>query len=108
MTHDEMINVIAAHDTGASLQYRPNPRGPDGPQAWRDAPTPSFDFSIYEYRVKPVPFETWVILSRRLGETAEYLIGWYQNNRDAAEADLKTFSEEHSGYEYRVATLTEK
>lgn len=49
MTHDEMVEVILAHARGESIQCRligSNHR-------WSDINRPRFDFSRFEYRVKP-------------------------------------------------------
>ena len=49
MTHDEMVEVIQAHARGEDIQGRRL----NHPLSWFDLKTPSFDFSRFEYRVKP-------------------------------------------------------
>lgn len=50
MTHDEMIEVIAAHRDGKQIQYRLKPKGP-----WRDRTLSNADFNFTDtaYRIKP-------------------------------------------------------
>lgn len=57
MTHDEMIAVIQAHKEGKQIQSR---RG----DWWIDIFEPSWDFSKYDYRIKPEPpkpREWWIV-----------------------------------------------
>lgn len=49
MTHDEMVGVIQAHARGETVQCRIT--GSDYRRS--DINRPSFDFSRFEYRVKP-------------------------------------------------------
>lgn len=58
MSHDEMIALIQAHKEGKEIQYF---RGGD----WRNirsiSPDASFNFGIYNYRIKPEePKVIWV------------------------------------------------
>ncbi len=50
MTPDEMIDVITAHKMGKPIEYRYQ-KMPNIP--WNIIPFPSFNFSEYNYRVKP-------------------------------------------------------
>lgn len=52
MTHDEMIEVIAAHRDGKGVEV--SERSPTRDN-WRVAVKPAWDFSDYKYRVKPEP-----------------------------------------------------
>ena len=54
MTHDEMIAVIQAHRDGKAIQYRHKC------SEWSPAPQPNWNFSAYDYRIKPEPLECWV------------------------------------------------
>jgi len=55
MTHDEMIAVIQACKEGKVIQHRQK-----GWKSWTDTLTPSWDFALREYRVKPEPREWWI------------------------------------------------
>lgn len=56
MTADEMIAVIAGAEAGKVIQYRElGPRGD-----WMIADHPLWDFSHWNYRIKPEPREWWV------------------------------------------------
>jgi hypothetical protein len=49
MTHDEMLEVIAAHKAGNVVQFRDKRFG----GIWGDASPPAWDFHNYDYRIKP-------------------------------------------------------
>lgn len=53
MTHDEMIEVIKAHNEGKRLEYRLSWDNGNGQWLQLDNFNEHFDFSIYEYRIKP-------------------------------------------------------
>lgn len=57
MNHDDMLAVIKAHKEGKPIEWRLVDR-----DTWRDFAADSlhFNFSSYEYRIKPVPQEVWV------------------------------------------------
>jgi hypothetical protein len=59
MTHDEMIAVIQAHKDGKIIQGRSQI---EHKPAWcdRDKRFLNFDFSLYDYRVKPEPMVVYV------------------------------------------------
>lgn len=61
MTHDQMVEVIQAHQEGKTLEARDI-----GTSAWtRCRQPPSWDFRDYEYRIKPEPpkpREFWIWL----------------------------------------------
>ena len=46
MTTKEMIAVMQAYDNGADIEYHANGK-------WHPAPTPIWDWSRLNYRVKP-------------------------------------------------------
>ena len=48
MTHDEMIAVIQAHKDGKAIQQ--NCLG-----TWMDVTNPSWDFHVFDYRIKREP-----------------------------------------------------
>lgn len=52
MTHDEMIEVIQAHKEGKAIDGRLIGSGDDD---WRIDDEPTWDFSKWEYRVRPEP-----------------------------------------------------
>ena len=56
---DRMVTVMQAFKEGKAIQYwaRCN-RGTD--ENWGDAPNPSWDWSAYDYRVKPEPRRIWL------------------------------------------------
>lgn len=54
MTHDEMIEVIAAHRDGKQIECLQISGD------WRVTHSPLFNFSDYTYRIKPAPIEGWV------------------------------------------------
>jgi len=64
MTHDEMIAVIQADKDGSAVQYRLIRGGDD---SWTDGKSGGFiwDFSKYEYRVKPEPRSLWISFDER-------------------------------------------
>lgn len=68
MTHDEMIAVIQAHKDGKSILFRVI----DSNGNWMES-NPSFDFSNYEYRIKPEPPKEWWFV-KNIGEHERY--GW--------------------------------
>lgn len=53
MTHDEMIEAIKAHNEGKRLEYRLSWNNGNGQWLQLDNFNEHFDFSIYEYRIKP-------------------------------------------------------
>lgn len=60
MTFDEMIAVLQAAKEGKTIQVRGK-----GFHRWDDLsvntiPSASFDFSAFEYRIKPTPREFWL------------------------------------------------
>ena len=55
MTHDEMIAVIAAHRDGKAVEALDPSFG-----KWRAATGPCWDFSRFDYRIKPEPMVVWV------------------------------------------------
>lgn len=60
MTHDEMIAVIQADKDGIAVQSR---WIGDSDDSWIHGKTGRFiwDFSEYEYRIKPEPRSLWVV-----------------------------------------------
>ena len=58
MTHQEMIDVIAAHRDGKKIQVN----GSGG--IWADTDHPTWNFYSNEYRVKPEPMEIEVWFER--------------------------------------------
>jgi hypothetical protein len=56
MTPKEIIQVVSAFEEGKEIQFR----GHGCP--WVTEPSPVWNFFLYEYRVKPEPFECWVKL----------------------------------------------
>lgn len=60
MTHDEMIEVIAAHRDGKTIQYKAKK---NADVEWNDSCRfPLWDFSFHDYRIKPEPLtlkECW-------------------------------------------------
>lgn len=65
MTIDEMIAVLTAAKAGKQLQLR----FATEPDSWDDCSKPCFDFSRFDYRVKPEPreWDAWVTGSVLLG-----------------------------------------
>ena len=55
MNIDEMIEVLQAAKEGKQIQYRCCAM-----KSWKDTTYPSWDFSLYRYRVKPEPREFWL------------------------------------------------
>ena len=54
MTHDEMIAVIAHHRDGGEVEYK----HVDNCDYCLDS-SPCFDFSQFDYRIKPGPLVLW-------------------------------------------------
>ncbi len=56
MTHNEMIEVIQAHRDGKKIQAKSILID------WHDTVLnqPSWNFDVYDYRIKPEPREWWV------------------------------------------------
>ena len=50
MKHQEMIMVIEAHSEGKVIEYKAK-----GIKHWSNASRPVFNFSQFDYRVKPAP-----------------------------------------------------
>jgi hypothetical protein len=60
MTHDEMIEVIQAHKDGKVIQRRL--RVAIGAEFTDRTRTNSYmDFATFDYRVKPIPKEYWLV-----------------------------------------------
>ena len=56
---DHMIAVMQAAKEGKAIQRRPH-HYPDTDVCWKDAPEPSWDWSTFDYRVKPAePRQVW-------------------------------------------------
>lgn len=49
-THEEMIAVIQAHKEGETVEFRQRARS-----QWLDCREPIWDFSDFDYRIKPTP-----------------------------------------------------
>ncbi len=57
MTHDKMIAVIQAHKSGANIELR---EWNDPSAIWEDNAAPTWNFWLFEYRVKSEPkFRPW-------------------------------------------------
>jgi hypothetical protein len=56
MTIDEMIAVLQAANKKKDIQYRAKRPG----ACWTDASSPCWDWSSYDFRVKPTPRDLWV------------------------------------------------
>ncbi len=55
MTHNQMIEVIAAHRDKKTIQLlRSNGQ-------WDDLACPVWDFANFKYRIKPEPREWWAV-----------------------------------------------
>lgn len=70
MNHDEMIKVIEAHKEGKEIQWRVDDEGND----WRSAPCPCWDFSRYEYRVKPIPKKLTIYIYKNLDKEGNIVL----------------------------------
>ena len=57
---DYMIAVMQAAKEGKTIQSRRRHPRPDIDACWRDAPEPSWNWSTYDYRVKPEPRRVWL------------------------------------------------
>jgi hypothetical protein len=57
MTDQEIINVVSAHSSGKTLEYR-HIRAVT--EDWRACPVPRWNFECFDYRVKPEPRAIWV------------------------------------------------
>lgn len=60
MKYSAMIDVIRAFATGDSIIQA---KGKDPDDRWEDSYEPSWDFSQYDYRVKPEPRSWWIVRS---------------------------------------------
>jgi hypothetical protein len=58
MTIDEMIAVLQAAKAGKKIQERS--RTCQFLPPWADSPTPSWNFPLFDYRVKSEPRTIWV------------------------------------------------
>lgn len=71
MTDQEIINVIAAHQEGKTIQYKDSYSG-----EWIIATSPSWNFADSDYRIKPKPREWWFV--KDVGQTNLY--GWSRHD----------------------------
>jgi len=61
MTHDQMIEVLAAHRDGKRIEFKCY-----GDDMWKDCcPDPTWSFYRFEYRIKPEPKKPreWTMVS---------------------------------------------
>lgn len=66
-THAEMLAVIAAHRDGKMIEMRRiDANGEAGYEAWVRTHAPKFQFSDYEYRIKPEPRKAreWFVITK--------------------------------------------
>ncbi len=89
MTHDEMIEIIQAAAEGKVIEYRNRRLGP----YWYPVllNKESFNFGIFEYRIKPVTHRGWVVMPRGKDKV-----------RHARVYDSLTLSEVESAIKLRV------
>ena len=58
---DHMIEALQAAKEGKAIQSRRRHPRPDIDACWRDAPEPSWNWSTFDYRVKPAePRRVWL------------------------------------------------
>lgn len=58
---DEKIEIMQAARAGKPIEYRYRYRS--GPaDGWTDCPATTWNWADFEYRVKQVPLEAWVVL----------------------------------------------
>ena len=53
MSPQEMIDVIQAHKDGKQIQFLYKTEKPSSDNCWLDAKTPTWNFTSYNYRIKP-------------------------------------------------------
>ena len=53
MSPQEMIDVIQAHKDGEQIQFLHKTEKPSSDNCWIDAKTPTWNFTSYNYRIKP-------------------------------------------------------
>jgi hypothetical protein len=53
MSPQEMIDVIQAHKDGKQIQFSFKTGKPSSDNYWIDAKTPTWNFTSYNYRIKP-------------------------------------------------------
>jgi len=53
MSPEEMIDVIQAHKDGEQIQFLYKTEKPSSDNCWLDAKTPTWNFTSYNYRIKP-------------------------------------------------------
>jgi len=53
MSPQEMIDVIQAHKDGEQIQFLYKTEKPSSDNCWLDAKTPTWNFTSYNYRIKP-------------------------------------------------------
>jgi hypothetical protein len=75
MTHDEMIAVIQARKEGKAIEGR-QIRSFNVPE-WSIWGSYSFNFEMYEYRIKPTPRVRWMIDSTNLERKDTYPIAFF-------------------------------
>lgn len=59
----EAAQVMLAAAEGKQVQYMPRSTGQWVPTGWAENDSPSWDWHLYEYRIKPEPREWWVDLN---------------------------------------------
>ena len=65
---DHMIAVTTAFKQGKTVQSRRRHHHPGIDACWRDAPEPSWNWSTYDYRVKPAaPRRVWLNVYPTMG-----------------------------------------
>jgi len=57
MTIQDMIDILQAYKSGKKIQYKTR----FGP--WKDIDVPAWNFTRYEYRIKPEPRVRWIVES---------------------------------------------
>jgi len=62
MTPQEMIDVIQAHKDGEQIQFLYKTEKPSSEDCWLDAKNPTWNFAVYNYRVKKEPKDLYKYL----------------------------------------------
>lgn len=91
MNTEEMIKVMQAYVDGEEIEYTRS--GKD----WRYSDDPEWDWSLFEYRIKPKPRTIWV------NEHEDNMETWYTcyNSKKDAEHDAYDYGLIRTAVEYQ-------
>lgn len=97
----DRIAVMKAYVDGSEIQFiGHNKKG----GKWSDVPFPVWDWSLFDYRIKPVPSEVYVVEGTNNSTKSSYMTGPYLAKENADKCVQRNNS---VGWTYRIIKYRE-